>query len=103
MIVHQCNVNCHAMEAEQAKLLGVEDLGKWMPFMFDMDMVVAAKLTSDDEEAFTYNCTTIFTNGGDTYVIDTPYTEFFRIYKEYKSLFDIPPADEEEGGDDISL
>lgn len=63
--------------------LGIEDNGKWMPFLFHMDMVEAAKLTSDDVDAPTFGCTTIFTRGGDAYIIDTPYKEFFQLYKEY--------------------
>lgn len=63
--------------------LGIEDTGKWMPFIFHMDMVEAAKLTSDDEEGPLFNCTTIFTKSGDAYIIDTPYMDFFKLLKEY--------------------
>jgi hypothetical protein len=48
-----------------------------------MDMVEAAKLTSDDGDMSTHGCTTIFTRSGDAYIIDTPYKEFFQLFKEY--------------------
>jgi hypothetical protein len=60
-----------------------KDLGKWMPFAFNMDIVAAMKLTSDDYEELTYNCTTIFTDYGDTYIIDTNFEDFVETYKEF--------------------
>ena len=82
-MIHECNLNCHTMDPSKMGDLGIEDNGKWMPFLFHMDMVEAAKLTSDDVDAPTFGCTTIFTRGGDAYIIDTPYKEFFQLYKEY--------------------
>ena len=82
-MIHECNLNCHTMDPSKMGDLGIEDNGKWMPFLFHMDMVEAAKLTSDDVDAPTFGCTTIFTRGGDAYIIDTPYKEFFKLYKEY--------------------
>jgi hypothetical protein len=76
------------MEADKAALLNMKDNGKWLPFMFDMDIVVAIKLSSDEEEDFTYNCTTIYTMDNDNYVIDTPFSIFARMFKEYRDLFD---------------
>jgi hypothetical protein len=71
------------MDPSQIETLGIEDNGKWMPFVFHMDMVEAAKLTSEDESSSLYNCTTVFTRGGDAYIIDTNYREFFNLFKEY--------------------
>lgn len=102
-MVHFCNVNCHTMDDNQSELLGIKDPGKWLPFCFDMNMIEAAKLTSDDPEQPTYNCTTIFTHGGDTFVIDTPYKEFFALFKDYSDLFDMSPEDEEDDDDDDIL
>jgi hypothetical protein len=68
--------------------MGIEDNGKWMPFIFHMDMVEAAKLTSDESPIPTYGCTTIFTRSGDAYIIDTPYQEFFQLFKEYNNSLD---------------
>jgi hypothetical protein len=48
-----------------------------------MDMIEAAKLTSDEEDQPTYGCTTIFSKHGEAYIIDTPYKEFFSILKSY--------------------
>ena len=82
-MLHECNLNCHSMDPKDIDTLGIEDTGKWMPFIFHMDMVEAAKLTSEDKDMATYGCTTIFTSGGDAYIIDTPYREFFNLLKEY--------------------
>ena len=84
MNLHECNIHCHTMTPDKMDLLSIEeDQGKWMPFMFNLDIVVAAKQTSEDPEESTYNATTIFTDAGYTYVIDTSYLEFFRIWKQH--------------------
>lgn len=82
-MLHQCNLNCHSMDISKVDTLGIKDDGKWMPFIFHMDMVEAAKLTSDEEDLSVYGCTTVFTKSGDAYIIDTPYEKFFEIFKEY--------------------
>ena len=82
-MLHECNLNCHTMDPSKMSDLGIEDSGKWMPFIFHMNMVEAAKLTSEDKDMATYGCTTIFTSGGDAYIIDTPYREFFDLLKDY--------------------
>ena len=84
-MVHECNLNCHTIDPSKMDVLGIEDQGKWMPFIFHMGMVEAAKLTSDEAPMATYGCTTIFTNTGDAYIIDTPYLEFFELYKQYNA------------------
>lgn len=82
-MLHECNLNCHTMDPTKMSDLGIEDGGKWMPFIFDMDMIEAAKLTSDEEDQSTYGCTTVFTKHGEAYIIDTPYLKFFKILKDY--------------------
>jgi len=84
MNLHECNIHCHTIHPDQMDLLNIgEDQGKWMPFIFDLDIVVAAKQTSEDEEELVHNATTIFTESGDTYIIDTPYYEFFKLWKSH--------------------
>lgn len=90
-MIHKCNIHCHAVDIDKAEMMGLEDKGRWMPFAFRMEMVVSCKLTSDDEETLTNNCTTIFTEHGDTYIIDTPYIEFERLFIDYNDM--LPPAD----------
>ena len=105
-MVHSCNIYCYSMEAGEASSLGMKDNGKWMPFMFDMDIVDAVKLTSDEEEDFTYNCTTIYTADDNHYVIDTPYSVFSRMFKKYRSFMDLDLSDDGEGNsspDDLDL
>jgi len=86
MMTHQCKVQCHTMDPTTAELTGLEDKGKWLPFIFNMDIVDGAKLSSDEEDSPTFNCTTIFTTQGDTYIIDTFYEEFFKKFDKFNSL-----------------
>jgi hypothetical protein len=82
-MLHECSLNCHSIEISKAESLGIKDEGKWMPFIFHMDMVEAAKLTSEDEDTNVIGCTTIFSKTGDAYIIDTPYRDFFDLLKQY--------------------
>jgi hypothetical protein len=45
-------------------------------------------------------CTTIFTEPGDTYIIDTPYIEFMPLFKDYHSGSDNEAM---QSKDDIEL
>ena len=65
--------------------MGIEDKGKWLPFAFHMDVVIACKLTTDEEDLLPFGCTTVFTDHGDSYIIDTPYNEFQTIFQMYHS------------------
>ena len=82
-MIHQCNINCKTMEQGMSESLGIPDPGKWLPFIFDIGMVEAAKLTTDDEDDPLFNCTSIFTMNGDVYIIDTPFKKFSKIFVEY--------------------
>ena len=82
-MIHTCNIHCHTLEVEKAELMGLEDKGRWMPFAFHLDIVIACKLTSDEDDSLVNGCTTIFTEPGDTYIIDTPYEQFMPIFKTY--------------------
>ena len=82
-MIHACNIHCHTIDLEKADLMGIQDKGKWLPFAFHIDVVIACKLTTDDEEEIVHGCTTIFTDHGDTYIIDTPYEEFLTLFQMY--------------------
>ena len=86
MIIHECKVQCQSLDETAAELMGLKDDYKWLPFIFDMDIVDAAKLSDDDVNSSTYNCTTIFTRSGDRYIIDTDYREFFKKYIKYSEI-----------------
>ena len=94
-MIYSCNVHCHSMNQEEMDLLGMDDRGKWLPFSFLLDVVVAIKMANDDENDATYNCTTVFTAHGETYVIDTTYHTFEKIWKDYFT--------KEEGSQDLEL
>mgnify|MGYP000247495117 FL=1 len=95
-MIHVCNIHCHVLDIEKAELMGLEDRGQWMSFAFHLDVVVACKLTSLEEDSLVYNCTTIFTEHGDTYIIDTPYKTFQKMFVDYHSPVKmLPPTDEE--------
>jgi len=103
-MIHECRIHCYAMDKNTAEMAGIEDPGKWMPFIFDMWMVKAAKMASDEQDSPLFNCTTVFTNTGDTYVIDTLYTEFFEKYVAYLSSLDIDFREDRENNDlDLDL
>jgi len=90
------------MNLKDMENLGIDDNGKWLPFIFDMEMVEAAKLSSDEEDSSTYNCTTIFTRSGDTYIIDTDPEEFFKKFTEWNT-FNILDKEDEASDDDLEL
>jgi hypothetical protein len=94
-MIHSCNVHCHSMNQEELELLGVDDRGKWLPFSFLLEMVGAIKMASDDENESIYNCTTVFSANGETYIIDTPFHTFEKLWKDYFS--------EEEESQDLEL
>ena len=82
-MIHVCNIHCHTLDIEKAELMGLEDRGQWMSFAFHLDVVVAIKLTSLEEDSLVYKCTTVFTEHGDTYIIDTPYEEFLPVFLDH--------------------
>lgn len=103
-MVHECKVQCHTMDIKTAEALGMEDNGKWLPFIFDMGIIDAAKMSSDEADSPSYNCTSIFTKNGDTFIIDTHYKEFFAKFIEYNALnIDFMPDDDEDNEGDINL
>ena len=73
------------MDLATVESLGISDPGKWMAFCVELDMVYAIKLTSEDEDDILCNCTTIYCVDGDTYIIDTNYHDFKKIFLEYKN------------------
>jgi hypothetical protein len=83
MMIHTCNVHCHAHDSEELELLGISDQGKWLPFSFMLDIVIAIKLSTDDEDNPTFNCTTVFTDRGDSYIIDTPFYTFRKLWTKH--------------------
>jgi hypothetical protein len=88
-MVHECRIQCYAYDKDTSELAGIDDPGKWMPFIFDMWIVKAAKLASDEADHPAFNCTTIYCNSGETYIIDTPYTEFFDKFIKYLNSLNI--------------
>lgn len=102
-MIHNCKVQCHTMNLKDMESLGIEDNGKWLPFIFDMEMVEAAKLSSDETDSPTYNCTTIFTRSGDTYIIDTHPEEFFKKFTEWNNFSILDKEDEGLDDGDLEL
>jgi hypothetical protein len=84
-MLHKCNIHCYSIDEDIADYTGVEDSGKWLPFMFSLDIITAIKCTTDEEEDLSYNCSTIFPTVGDIFTIDTPYTIMMSIWNEYYS------------------
>jgi hypothetical protein len=88
-----CNVYCQSNEAQKMEDLGLEDPGMWLPFAFDISIIIAIKQSSDDDSHMTYKCATIFTDQGDAFVTDVPYKKMLKLWKEYME------AEEEEEND----
>lgn len=88
-MIHKCKIQCHTIDPGQLDLMGLdEDKGKWLPFAFHMDIVVAIKMSTDEDDQIAYGCTTVFTENGDTYIIDTSYEEFEEIFFSHYSSDD---------------
>lgn len=107
-MTHKCNVQCFTMNSKTAEDLGIEDPGKWLPFIFNMDIIDAAKLTSDEEGALEYGCTTIYTNTGTTFIIDTPYQEFMDKFAKWNTMHIIVKGEDDDfpsdsNDDDLEL
>ena len=81
----QCNLHCHALDPQHVENMGIKDPGKWLPFSIKMDIIVGCKMASDEEDEPTYNCTTIFTEQGDAFIIDTPYSKFNPLFLAYNN------------------
>jgi hypothetical protein len=98
-MIYECKVFCHATSESEPDDLFSKDsnLGKWLPFAFDLSLVDAVKLSSDSIEDLTYKCSTVFLQGGDAYIIDTKFRDFLATWKEYKNDIEIP------GDDDLEL
>jgi hypothetical protein len=85
--VHKCKIYCHSIDPTQADILGVlDDTGKWLPFAFHMDIVVACKLTTDEDDNETFGCTSVFTENGDTFILDTSYKIFQDLFLKYHNV-----------------
>jgi hypothetical protein len=96
-MIYECQVFCHTGEPGVEDIFGKdENGGKWMPFAFDISLVDAIKLSSDSIDDFTYKCTTVFLQGGDTYIIDTKYRDFLMLWRDYKNDVDLPNEDDLE-------
>jgi|694.fasta_scaffold03423_22 hypothetical protein len=103
-MIHVCNIHCHALDIEKVELMGIEDKGQWMSFAFHLDVVIACKLTSLEEDSLVFNCTTIFTEPGDTYIIDTPYPEFLKLFVDYHEQPTVShPPKEQKDGDELDF
>jgi len=99
-MIHKCNIQCLSVDKKISELTGQQDPGKWMPFIFDMDIVDAAKLTSDDLDNPAYDCTTIYCSNGDTFILDTSFEVFSKKFEDFMDWID----DEDSKGDnDLNL
>lgn len=102
-MTHSCKVQCYTMDSKKAEDLGIEDKGKWMPFIFNMDIIDAAKMTSDEEGVMEYNCTTIYTSTGTTFIIDTPYEDFMKKFTEWNTMHIVIKGEDDLPSDDDDL
>ena len=97
---HECKVYCHSIPQEQAEILNITDAGKWLPFTIYLGCINAFKMSTDEDEDATTFCTTVYTDAGDIYILDTPYKEFNKIWKNFMDMEEDVTG---ESDDDISL
>lgn len=93
---HECKVYCHSIPQEQAEILNITDSGKWLPFTIYLGCINAFKMSTDEDEDGTQYCTTVYTDAGDIYILNTPYKEFNKIWKNFMDM----ENDITDGGDD---
>jgi hypothetical protein len=99
MYHHECKVYCHAITPEQAEILNITDSGKWLPFTIYLGCINAFKMSTDEDEDGTQFCTTVYTETGDVYILDTPYHEFSKVWKKFIS----GEEESSDGEDDVNL
>lgn len=101
-MIHKCKVQCHTVNPTDMDLLGIKEEGsKWLPFAFDLGIVNAVKMSTDERGEPSYKCATIFCTDGSTFILDTPYFDFVEKWEEYNtSIWDTPEAND---NDDLSL
>ena len=83
-MIHECNINCKTMEFGMTESLGIDDPGKWLPFIFHLDLIEAIKMTTNDIDEPLFNCSTIFTVNGDAYIVDTSYKKLSKLFIDYQ-------------------
>jgi hypothetical protein len=83
-VIHRCKLHCHTIDPLKLEVMGMDDdIGKWLPFSFHMGIIIACKLSTDEEDLTPFGCTTVFTEAGDAYIIDTPYAEFEEKFVQF--------------------
>ena len=80
-MIHHCKCECRKHDKDTEELLGTSP-SIWMDFAFCLDTVNAIKLSSMDEDDFDYGGTIVYMPDR-TFVIDTPYKVFEKIWVEY--------------------
>lgn len=81
-MVHECNINCNTMDINTAEALGIDDPGRWVPFIIDLDDIYAAKEVNHDTDETN---TAIFCYDTDIYIIDTPFNKFKKLFINSKN------------------
>jgi hypothetical protein len=74
-----------SMAPGKAERMNIEDPGKWLPFILDLNIVNAVKMTTDDRSHNTYGCSTVYCVDGETFIIDTPFNKFAGIWEKHVS------------------
>ena len=85
-MICSCNVYCNTKTESKLEDLGLslEDVpGHWLPFTFKYEYLMAIKVASDDVEDDLYNCTVLFMDNDDTFVIDLSYDDVLEQWKNF--------------------
>jgi hypothetical protein len=81
IMIYECKVLCSTMEEDQLEDLGIQDPGTWVELAIELDTVKAIKRTNATPKEQHYNATSLFTDYGDTFIVDTPYPRMLQIWK----------------------
>jgi len=84
-MVHRCNVECYRHDQATQEIMGSENgaASVWLPFTFLLDTVTAIKEASDDPEDANYRCTTLYMDDTRSFIIDTPFVRFEKIWIDF--------------------
>ena len=81
-MIHRCKVECHKHDKITEEIIGNVP-SVWLPFSFLLDTVVAIKEASVDPEDESFRCTTLYMDHERSFIIDTPYIKFEKLWIDF--------------------
>lgn len=88
-MICSCQVYCRSKTEREMEDMGITAdaiPGIWLPFTFMYEYVTAIKSSGNDPDEEVYNCTTVYMENGDAFVIDVPYDEVLSEWTAFLNL-----------------